>query len=57
MENCDWSLGPRVPGQKTNPTLVKWVDLEEGEKDKDRQTVRGMPDFMAKAGFEIYRLS
>ncbi len=51
-----WSVGPRMPGQMTNPTLVDWTELPESEKDKDRQTVRAMPKFLAGVGFEIYRL-
>jgi hypothetical protein len=51
-----WSLGPRDPDKKISPYLVAWEELTEDVKDYDRNTVRRMPDFMAGAGFEIYRL-
>ncbi len=51
-----WSLGPRDPKKKTNPTLILWEDLGESEKDKDRQAVRDIPRHMAEAEFEVHRL-
>jgi len=52
-----WSWGKvRDHQKKTNPTLVDWEDLSENERDKDRQAVRGMPEILKNAGFEIYRL-
>jgi len=39
----------------SNPTLVPWDELPEKEKEKDRNPVRKIPDFLAKAGSQIYR--
>jgi len=41
--------------KKTSPTLVTWNELTEDEKDKDRATVLSLPEFLAKAGFQVYR--
>ena len=52
-----WKYRPtKDPEKKTSPYLVPWNDLPEEEKDKDRDQVRGLPQFLAKARFEIYRL-
>jgi len=40
----------------TNPTLIPWDELSELEKDKDRDSVRGIPELLRIAGFEVYRL-
>ena len=42
--------------KKTNPTPVPWKDLPEEEREKDRLFVRGLPKFLAKVGFQVYRL-
>jgi len=41
--------------KKTIPYLVPWDELSEADKDKDRNQVRNLPAFLAKARFEIYR--
>ena len=51
-----WSEGPADDRKKTRPSLVPWDRLSERNRKKDRDTVRGLPEFLAKAGFEIYRL-
>src|SRR5688572_23490300 len=51
-----WRSGPRDPVNKVSPYLIPWHDLAEDVKEFDRETVRGIPEFMADAGFEIYRL-
>lgn len=51
-----WSLGPRNPEKKTSPYLVEWKEITEEIKEYDRHAVRGIPELLAKAGFEIYRL-
>jgi hypothetical protein len=66
MEHEDWVEERKrdgweyTPGQKDikkkkSPFLVPWEELPEEEKEKDRNPVRKMPDFLAKAGFQIYR--
>jgi hypothetical protein len=52
-----WTLGPRDPARKTSPHLVAWPDLADDVREWDRQAVRNIPDLMARAGFEIYRLT
>ena len=42
--------------EKISPYLVPWCDLTDEVREWDRQTVRALPDFLAKASFEIYRL-
>jgi hypothetical protein len=51
-----WSLGKRNLQNKTSPYLVKWEKLKDNIKEYDREAVRAIPDLLAKAGFEIYRL-
>jgi hypothetical protein len=40
---------------KRHPDLVPWEDLTEETRQKDRDTVLGMPAFLARAGFAIDR--
>lgn len=42
--------------KKTSPTLVPWDDLSKEERQKDRNAVIGLPAFLARARFQIYRL-
>lgn len=39
--------------EKTNSYLVKWDELPEEEKEKNRRFVRGLPGSLARAGFQI----
>jgi hypothetical protein len=41
---------------KTHPCLVRWDVLPDDEKDKDRVLVRHLPSFLAKEGFQVYRM-
>ena len=41
---------------KTSPHLLTWAELTEEVKEYDREAVRGIPEFLAKAGFEVYRM-
>ena len=51
-----WKLGPvKDAGSKISPTLIPWADLSEMEKDKDRELVRGIPAFLAAAGYSLRR--
>lgn len=42
--------------QTTHPCLVSWEELPEDQKQKDRETVCNFPMYLAKAGFQIYRM-
>ena len=49
-----WTLGPKTnPSRKTHASLVAWDDLSEGERDKDREMIRSIPEILAAAGFVI----
>ncbi len=47
----------RDDAKKLHPSLVGWDDasFSEDEKEKDRNTVRKIPAYLALAGFQIYR--
>ena len=52
-----WRYAPtRDDAGKIHPSLVPWIELPEEEKDKDRSPVRALPEFLARARFQIYRL-
>jgi hypothetical protein len=49
-----WRFGPeRDPDKKTTPYLVAWDELTEEVRDLDRDAVRALPVFLARAGFAI----
>lgn len=52
-----WSYAPGEKDlrKKTTPHLVPWEKLSEEIREYDRNTVRGLPSFLAQAGFQIYR--
>jgi hypothetical protein len=53
-----WRYGPvRDDEAKVHPLMVSWEELDEAERDKDREPVREVPQMLAHAGFEIVRLS
>ncbi|MFL5822844.1 MAG: RyR domain-containing protein [Solirubrobacteraceae bacterium] len=53
-----WRFGPvRDDARKIHPLLVAWGQLDEVERDKDREPVREVPQMLAYAGFEIVRLT
>ena len=46
-----WQYGPaRDDVRKRHPSLVPWEALSEGERDKDRDAVRRLPDLLALQG-------
>lgn len=53
-----WTLapGPKDVGRKTHPDLVPYEELTEEKRELDRSAVRGIPRFLARAGFHAYRL-
>lgn len=53
-----WTYGPeRDAANKVSPYLVPWEALPEKIKDYDRDAVRVIPEMLAAAGFEVYRLT
>lgn len=51
-----WVLGPeRDDARRVHPSLIPWSDLSEVERDKDRSTVRNIPELMRLAGMRIVR--
>lgn len=48
--------GPKNPDKKTHPDLVSWEALPDSEKEKNRNTVRELPGFLTRAGFQVRRL-
>jgi hypothetical protein len=50
-----WNYGPRDPERKTNPILVEWDELPEESKAQNREVILGLPQSLARAGFQIYR--
>ncbi len=52
-----WKLSPmKDVDKKLSPYLVPWEQLPEDIREYDRNVVRGMPMFLAKAGFQVYRM-
>jgi len=54
-----WTFGPlRNEKIKEHPSLIAWDDprFSELEKDKDRDTVRQIPKYLALAGFQVFRV-
>jgi hypothetical protein len=66
MEHERWWAQKRAVGyifgpekddvDKTHPCMVPWDELPEEEKEKDREAVREIPQRLAAARFETYRL-
>ncbi len=52
-----WVYGKKKdPAKKTTPVLVMYDSLPEREKEKDRETVRLIPQLLKSIGYEAYRL-
>jgi class 3 adenylate cyclase len=53
-----WTYGSsRDDARKRHPLLVEWEELSETERDKDRHTVRNLPDLVERAGLRLRMLS
>jgi hypothetical protein len=65
MEHARWNVERLLAGwklaekrdisKKLSPYLVSWRELPEDAKKWDRETVRKIPEFLAKVSLEIRR--
>jgi len=55
-KHAGWTPGPKDPMKTTSPYLVPWSDLAEDVRELDRVFIRGLPRFLARAGFQIVRV-
>jgi hypothetical protein len=58
-EAAGWhhASSPKDADAKTHPDLVLWDDLPDEAREKDREAVRAIPRFLAKAGLQVRRVS
>jgi hypothetical protein len=56
QEGWTFAPGPKNLDCKTNPALLNWEELPEDLKDYNRVAVHSLPVFLAKAGFQIFRI-
>lgn len=54
-QGWSYAIGTKDIENKTSPYLVSWTQLPDDIKEYDRNIIRGMPSFLARAGFQIYR--
>jgi hypothetical protein len=55
--NSGWkhTRGKKDIKKRKSPDLVPWEDLKEASREKDRNTVRRLPQFLARAGYRLKR--
>lgn len=52
-----WTYAPEKDiEKKTSPYLAPWGQLTDDIREYDRNVARRMPVFLARAGFQIYRI-
>jgi voltage-gated potassium channel Kch len=57
MKKQGFSFGPVKDSEgKTHPAMIPYAELPEPEKEKDRDTVRMIPRYLALIDFQVYRL-
>jgi hypothetical protein len=53
-----WGYAPkRNDPKKLHPCLVRWEELPEAVREKDRNLVRGIPAILARAGFTVLKVN
>jgi voltage-gated potassium channel Kch len=45
--------GDKDPERKLHPLLVEWAQLDESEREKDRDAIRALPELLARIGYEL----
>ena len=65
IEHARWNIERLLDGwtwakerdviKKTSPYLVSWSDVPDEIRELDRETVRKIPEFLAKVGLEVHR--
>jgi hypothetical protein len=52
-----WRYAPKLDeAGRCHPDLLEWPTISEAAKDRNRRTVREMPEFLADVGFQIVRV-
>jgi RyR domain len=55
LQGWKYAASKKDDKKKTNPSMLPWDQLDDETKEYDFQTVRLIPNLLAKANFEIYR--
>jgi hypothetical protein len=55
-DNWTYAPPPRDDEKKTHHCQLPWEELSEDEKQKDRDTIKALPDMLHEIGFEVYSL-
>lgn len=50
-----WKFGPKDISKQVSPFITAWVTLSDDMKEWDRDTVRQIPEYLAKVGLEVQR--
>ena len=51
-----WKYGPAIDkDKKIHNCLVPYAQLSESDKESDRDMVRGIPDILAAAGYQMVK--
>lgn len=55
LERDGWRYrkGDKDPAKKLHPLLVSWDELEEQDREKDRDAIRLLPEAFARVGYEL----
>jgi hypothetical protein len=48
--------GEKDPIGRLHPKLIPWEELDEEERERDRDAIRSLPQMLARAGFVVQRL-
>ena len=51
-----YAPGNGDPEQRTHPDLVPWGVLPHSDRERNRNTVRELPSFFARGGFQVRRV-